>query len=249
VSGLLGQLLLYGSATIAAGAPATVPWRLAARPTDDPARRPHAGIVWLLAGLLPLGLVSILALLAQVPDQAVDAGLLPISHTLPGRLLALLFPLVLAAVIVLALGAERVDPLAWRLAAVLGILLAGAAAWFLERLRAAAGTPASGWPWLVLIACRWIWVITAGEVVAPGRTRWAPWAALALAPWVICLPEPVRGSVWPLTSLTVGAAAVALLAARWVPPSLRRPVLAVGVLLLAALWVEAARISASFGAP
>jgi hypothetical protein len=244
---VITNALLVWVAMMGAGALGVVAWSLADGVTASGSRwKPMTG--WLLAALLPVVVVAGLALLTQMPEEAMAAGLLPLSHSLPGKLLLLLLPLVLATSAVLGIGGARLSPAAWRTAAALGALQVIAAAWFLERLREGGGPSATGWRWGLLVVCRALAVLAVAETVAPGRPFWVFWAGLAVVPSFLLLPDPLREALAPIAGSTALAAVVALLAARWLPRAWRRTAVLLGSILLAVLWVEAARVASSFAA-
>src|SRR5579863_9140498 len=244
---MISNLLLALVTMLGFGAPVVVLWSLTDGATASWSRwRPWIG--WLLAAFLPLAIVAGFALLTQMPDAAIAAGLLPLSHSVPGKLLLLLLPAVLAALILLGAGGPQVQASALRLVGGLGLPLVMDAAWFLERLREGGGPSSSGWRWCLLVGCRALAILAASEVLSPRRPIWTFFAGLAVIPSFLVMPEALREALAPIAADTALAATAALLAARWLPARLRRPAVALGALLLGVLWLEAARVSSSFAA-
>ncbi len=242
------------------GAQAVVPWRLAAGGrigggsggAHGSGRNEGGGSgaaafrAWRLAAL-PLavaGLVAAFALANRSPDAAVAGHLVPLTMTTPGRLLAVLVPAMLGAALVGCLAGRRLDPRGLRLVAAFGAAAAAAAGWAGELLRIGEGPPSPLWKLLLLAACRLALALAAGEAVAPGRPLWAAAGGVALAVYLPLLPANLRGPLWAEDlQLTCAAAALLLAAARWLPPALRRPALATGVVLAAIVLAHAGRVS------
>ncbi len=237
------------------GAQAVVPWRLRRagvgvgdaegngeprRAAGDPRRR------WAYAAL-PLLLAASLAALVYLrarPDAAFAAGLSPLLASLPGRLLALLSGALLACDLVLALGRGRLESQGWPIAAVFGLASLAAASFAAELLRVGEG-PSSPLPVLLLAAaCRLLVALGAGEVLAPGRPLLALLAGLALPLYLLLLPAQLsRPLVASAGWLPLAASAALFLAARFLPPRLRRPGLAAAVLLAGVFLGLAADLS------
>jgi len=234
MSGLLAAIVL-----VAWGGQAVAPWRL--RRGNEAARRlwGHAALPLLLTGTL-----AALLYVRDRPDAALAAGLSPLLATLPGRILTLLLAALLGADLILALGKGRVEDLGWPLAATLSLLFLAAASLGAELLRVGEGQRG---PLPLLFAaagCRLLVTLGAGEAVAPGRPLLAALAGLALPLYFLCLPPRlahtlVAGGSW----LTLAAAAVLFLAARWLPASLRRPTVIAAALLAGLFFAQAGDLS------
>jgi hypothetical protein len=244
------------------GAQAAVPWHLghlAAAGTDPGAAggsgpaaggagepRWRAWRAWRLASL-PLavaGLVAAVALANRNPDATIAGHLMPLTASTPGRLLAVLVPAMLGASLVGSLAGRRLDRQGLRLVAAFGAAAVGAAGWAGELLRTGEGPVSPLWRLLLLAACRLALALAAGEIVAPGRPRWPAAAGAALAAYLPLLPTALRGLLWAgELQLTCAAAALLLAAARWLPPALRRPALATGIVLAAIVLAQAGRVS------
>jgi hypothetical protein len=242
----MAELALFVLLLAGWGAPAVAPWRLAGAPRE--LRRAWA---WTAPTLLLAAAVGAFGLLAARPDQAVGAGLAPLGASLPGRLLLPLVPALFAATLVAAFAWERLEGIGWRILAALGVAALGTVAWAWERL----GEPGEPWPggepapagppwaFVLRVGCRAALALGAGELLAPGRAVCAPLAGLALPLYFLLLPGAVRLPLWQHGGApTLAAATLVLLAARWLPASLRRPALAAGALLAAAFLVEADRV-------
>jgi hypothetical protein len=241
------------------GAQAAVPWHLGhlAAAGADPGAAGDSGPaaagageprwrVWRLASL-PLavaGLVAAVSLANRNPDATIAGHLMPLTASTPGRLLAVLVPAMLGASLVGSLAGRRLDRQGLRLMAVFGAAAVGAAGWAGELLRTGEGPVSPLWRLLLLAACRLALALAAGEIVAPGRPRWSVAAGAALAAYLPLLPTALRGLLWAEElQLTCAAAALLLAAARWLPPALRRPALATGIVLAAIVLARAGRVS------
>jgi hypothetical protein len=260
-------LLLF---LVAWGAQVTVPLRLAAAAPattlegDGDAERTAAPtasrrrLLWSLASfpLALAGVVAGLALADRNPDAAIAARLTPLLASTPGRLLAVLAPaLVAGAIIAGVAGVARIAALAgraggrldgtgYRLAAALGLAACAAAAWAGELLRAGEGPPCSPARLALLAGCRLALALAGGELLTPGRPRWAMAGGAALLAYLPLLPPEVRHVLWSQRyQLTCGAAALLLLPARWLPRALRPLALAAGLLLGAVALAQAGRAS------
>jgi len=238
--------LLLALVSFAWGAHAVLPWRLRRGDREGVGRGgwARAALPVLLAGALGALLYA-----RARPDAALASGVLPLTANHPGRLLLLLAAAVLAVDLVLTFGWRRLEDAGWKIAAVFGLLLAAAAAFAAELMRVGEGP---GGPLLLLAgaaACRLGVLLAAGELTAPGRSWLPPLAGLALPLYLYFLPEELRhpflaGGHW----LTLGAAALLLLASRWLPTRLRRPGLAAAVVLASLAFAQAAEISQSLSA-
>jgi hypothetical protein len=235
--------LLLGGLLLAWGAQALLPWRLAGLPAE--VRRSRA---WIPLALLIAGTLAAFAHLQAHPDAAVTQGLYPFRASNVGRILTILFP-ALALADALLVGARRsLEPLGWRIAAGFGLAFLLAASWAAELLRMGEG-PASGPVALAaLVVLRSLISLGAAEALAPGRPAFAVAAGLALPLHALLLPAVLAHALhgqW----ITLGAAALLFLGARWLPGSLRRPALVAAVLLAGLYFGEAARLSQAVASP
>jgi len=264
---LLDALLLF-VLLVAWGSQATVPWRLAqtaaAAPPPVPLPPPPDGgaagapggdaaapdrdrLLWRLAAL-PLalaGLIAAFALANRNPDAVIAAHLVPLLQSTPGRLLALLAPALVATTLITTLAGARLGGAGERLAAALGLLTCAAAAWAGELMRAGDGPAGSELRFALLAGCRLALLLAAGELLSPGRPRWpAAAGGIALLAYLLLLPQELRTVLWSEgLQLTCGAAALLLLAARWLPRALRRLALAAALLLAAVALSQAGHVS------
>jgi hypothetical protein len=252
IAPLIDPLLLWlGLATL--GAHVTVPWRLAGAPAELRRR-------WQLMALPALwtGLLAFFAGLLLHPDRAVAGGL----ATFPGgnafsRLLSGLF-LAAAALDLLLLvaghrfGDARRSAAGWRLAGAAAVPLLIAYCLAAEVVRVGEGPlgePLLVWP---AVLARGALALSAGELWLPGRPPWgshfrplwSPVAALALPVYFLALPPPVRFGLVELgLPVTLTAAGLLLVAARWLPARYRKAALAAGLLLAAIVLSQAAALS------
>jgi hypothetical protein len=234
---------------LAWGSQAVAPWRLrrSDRPESEAARHlwGHIALPLLLAGALA-GILSV----HERPDAAMAAGLSPLFATLQGRLLTLFFAALLGADLILALGKSRIENLGWPLAAALGLLFLAAASLAGELLRVGESERGPLPFLLAAAACRLLVTLGAGEGIATGRPLLAIAAGLALPLYLIFLPRPLqRAIVGGGPSLTLAAAALLFLAARWLPPSLRRPAVLAAALLAGLFLGQVADLSQAMPAP
>lgn len=227
------------------GTQAAVPWRLAGA-------EPRARRLWTFAALplLALGTLAAFWYVEGHPDAAIAPGLYPLRSSRPGRALLTLLPATALAGLVTAAGWRRMEAAGWRIAAVLGFAFLAAGSWAGELVRTGEG-PASAPPVLaLLVTCRLTLALAAGEIAAPGRPLAAVLGGLALPLYWLLLPFELADLLAGKGQrITLGAAAVLLLAARWVPPRLRRPTLAGGILLAGLFLARAADLSQSLGSP
>ena len=242
--------LLLGWLLLAWGAQAVVPWRLAASRADLTPERRQRVRPWAVA-LLPLLAAGALAAFAYAnrhPDAALAQGLYPLSASRLGLLLAVLLA-ALALVDLVAAGAGRgFEPAAWRLAAGFGLTFLLAASLAGELLRIGEGPESDLIPLLVLAGLRLLLALAAAETLAPGRPLLAPFAGIALPLYVLLLPARLARALWGgPAAFTLLAAAVLLLAARWLPASLRRLALGAATLLAGLLLAQAALLSQRLG--
>ncbi|MFL6194964.1 MAG: hypothetical protein ACJ75H_12385 [Thermoanaerobaculia bacterium] len=240
IDGVLFAALLLGW-----GIQAVAPWRLAGM---EPERRR----LWVLM-LLPLLVVGALAAvqLAQThPDAAVSQRLYPLLASKPGRALAILFPALALSDIVLAAGWSRLEPAGWRIASGFGLAFLLAASWAGELLRTGEGPESATGPLIALVILRALLSLGVAEALAPGRPLLATVAGLTLPLYLLLLPGPlaqalIRRNHW----LTLAAAALLLLAARWLPARLRRPSLLAAALLAGLFLGEAGNLSQGLAPP
>jgi hypothetical protein len=238
---VLPDILLLAIVLVAWGAQVVLPWRCRPAAADGP----RAGGPLVLLGPLALaGVVAAYYLVDRNPDAAIAAHLVPLLATRIGALLAVLVPAQLAAALVATVAGRRLDPLACRILVGLGLATCIALGAAQELLRAGGGPTSSELFMLFLVACRLALSLAAGELVAPGRPRGAVAAGLTLPlyPWL--LPLALRREILHQgLAISFGAAALLLLAARWLPQPLRRPALAGGVLLAAIALTQTAQIA------
>ena len=237
----MSEAPLLAIALVAWGSHAAAP--LAVR-DDLPARTRWR---WLA---LPLGGAAALALaltLATDPDRALAAGLgpLPIGTPRTGFLSFALF-LLLATDSLVAAGGEKLGRKGFTLAGIVGLVALVPSSWIYELLRAGEG-PTGSLPWLIAATvARILLALAAGELLAPGRPRWAALAPIAIPLSFFSLPAAVRSILVaggdPATYL---AAAVLLTASRWLPERFRKVALGAGVVLTAIALARAATASAA----
>jgi hypothetical protein len=245
---LIADGLLLAWALLAWGAQAVLPWRLAGM-TEIDAERRRAGAL----ALLPLFLTGALAALFHVlrhPDAAVVQRLFPLAASGSGRTLTVLFCAVLVSDLLLFLTWRRLEAAGWRIVAGFGLAFLLAATWAAELTRVGEGPESGLLPFLALVALRTLAALGAAEALAPGRPLLAAAAGPGLLLYGLLLPARLSYALgahgqW----LTLGAAALLLLGARWLPANLRRPAL-LGATLLAGLCLgQAARLSQEIGTP
>ena len=237
--------LLLGWLLLAWGAQALLPWRLAGLDTE---RRRFGALA-----LLPLLLTGALAAFFYVlrhPDAAVVQGLFPLGASRAGRALTVLFFALASADLLLFFTWRRLEASGWRIAAGFGLVFLLTTAWAGELIRTGEGPESAAVPFLALVALRALAAVGAAEALAPGPPRLAVAAGPGLLLYGLALPAQLahalgRHGQW----LTLAAAALLLLGARWLPLPLRRPAL-LGATLLAGLYLgEAARLSQELGVP
>jgi hypothetical protein len=236
---------LFAWLLLAWGAQVVFPWRLAA--LDPERRRP-----WVLA-LLPLLVTGALAAFAAVqlhPDAALVQGLYPFGASALERGLAVLFSALALADALIATGWRRMEAAGWKIAAGFGLAFLLAATWVAELMRTGEGPASAPLAFLALVALRMLLALGAAEALAPGRPLLAPAAGLALPLYALLLPAPLAHALgshgrW----LTLAAAALLLLAARWLPPALRRPALLAGTLLAGLCLGQATHLSQGLSQP
>jgi hypothetical protein len=240
VDGLLLAWLL-----LAWGAQAVLPWRLAGLDAE----RRRAGAL----ALLPLFLTGALAAFLYTvrhPDAAIVQELYPPGASRSGRALAVLFFTQALSALLLFFVWRRLEAAGWRIAAGFGLVFLLAATWAAELMRIGEGPQGTVVPFLTLVALHTLAALGAAEALAPGRPLLAAAAGSGLLLYGLLLPAPLAHSLaahrqW----ITLGAAALLLLGARWLPATLRRPAL-LGAALLAGLYLgQAARLSQEIGLP
>lgn len=227
------------------GTQAAVPWRL-------PGAEPRTRRAWAFAALplLVLGTLAAFWYVEAHPDAAIAPGLYPLRASRPGRALLVLLPALALAGLVAAAGWRRMEAAGWRIIAGFGLVFLAAASWAGELVRTGEGPASAPSALALLVLCRLTLALAAGEIAAPGRPLLAVAAGLALPLYWLLLPAELADLLagagqW----VTLGGAAVLLLAARWVPPRLRRPALAGGVLLAGLFLARATDLSQTLGSP
>ena len=241
------QLLVLGLHVV-------VPWRLAKLPGDLAASLPAAlpgdlqgdltpGTVdckrlWALVAtplLLAAAVAALFTLDARV-DAAIAWGLSWPPRSIPALAVGFTAVAVALADLVLLAGFRKLEPAGWRVAAGLALLLLAAASCAGELLRLGRGPAAGLAAILVAALCRVTLALAAGEA-GSGPVRWlTPLAGTALPFTLLGFSAPLRATLGA-DLLTLGAATLLLVAARFLPPSLRRPAALAGV-LLAALFLD-----------
>lgn len=220
-----------------------VPLRLAVAAEDGSKR------AWSLAApaaLLTAVLVTALAI-AYRPDDAIATVLtFPIRDSIPARLIAV----VLSALALVDCGTvfawRRLEPAAWRVVALFGLLGVAAHAFGSELLRIGWGPGGSATRIVLAALLRLPLALAAAELVL-GRPRWfCPLAAPSLlaAAWI--WPGEAKQALG--SDLLTLLAAVALLAsARFVSPVLRRLTGTAGLLLAILFLARSAEMSRVLG--
>lgn len=240
---LIADGLLLGWLLLAWGAQAVLPWRLAGL---EPERRRSGALA-----LLPLFLTGALAAFFYVlrhPDAAVVQQLYPLGASRTGRTLTVLFFALMVSDLLLFLTWRRLEAVGWRITAGFGLVFLLATAWAAELTRIGEGPEGTLPPFLALVALRALVALGAAEALSPGRPLLAIAAGPALFLYGLFLPAQLAHALgahgqW----LTLAAAALLLLGARWLPAPLRRPAL-LGATLLAGLYLgQAARLSQGLG--
>jgi len=230
------------------GLHALVPWRLArfappaaeaaALPAGPPADSSDRRQLWALVAT-PLLLAAALAGLFTVGarlDAALAWGLSWPPRSLPALALVAAGLAVGLSNLVLLAGYRKLEPAGWRIAAGLGAALLVAASLAGELLRLGRG-PAAGLSGIAIAALiRVALAFAAGEAAAGPARGFATLAGAALPLSLIAFSVPVRATLGP-DVITLGAATLLLLAARFLPLSLRRPAALAGV-FLAALFLD-----------
>lgn len=215
------------------GLHALAPWRLA-----------HAGEaprrLWgqaALPALLAAGIGALFGLNARV-DSALAWGLTWPPASLPALSLAVAAGAVALLDLLLFFAWRGLDPLAWRLAALLGGLLVAAGSFAGQLLQVGRG-PTPGLAALLLGTFARLALAGAAAEATLAQPRWfAPLAGLALPLSAGVYSTALRDALGP-ELITLAAATALLLVARFVPAPLRRPAVA-AALLLAALFLARA---------
>ncbi len=194
--------------------------------------------LWALVAT-PLLLASAVAALFTVGarlDAAIAWGLSWPPRSIPALAIAFTAAAVFLCDLLLLAGFRKLEPIGWRVAAGLALALLAAACFGGELLRLGRG-PAAGLAGILVAAlCRLPLALAAGEAAA-GPVRWlTTLAGFALPFSLLGFAAPVRATLGA-DLLTLGAATLLLLAARFLPLSLRRPAALAGV-LLAALFLD-----------
>lgn len=233
------------AALLGLGAHTVVPARLAGSAAEGPRRR------WALAALplLAAALVAVLVWLRDQPDPllGVSWGSDPLT-TFAGRS-ALLLVTALAVGDLLALWAyRRLEAAGWRLLAVAAVpaLLAGSL--FLEIVRVGHGPRTTAGALALATLCRTASALGTGEALAPGqRPLWTVPAGLILPSYPLALPPAVREMLVAEGGLlTLGAAALLFLTARWLPARLWRPAVLAAAVLAALAFAQTTALAGRF---
>ncbi len=245
--------LLFALILAAWGAQAAVPVRLA---RADEATR----LLWARAAL-PLALAGALVALVVLradPDAALASGLAPFLGRIPGRLVALSLAALLLADLVLFAARTRLEAAGWWTVAGFGVANLAVASYAAELLRIGEGPKSPAALIAAGAACRLLVGLGAGELLLPARRGTAgdgsrPVAAvaagLALPASFLLLKVDLRAALLDTGAwLTLAAAALLFVAARWLPVRLRRPALAAAVLLAGLYFGQAAELSANLAA-
>lgn len=224
------------------GAHALLPWRLAR--SGEAARRLWARLALPALGLA-LGATGV-ALRAD-PDPAVAWGLTGFLGGSPAaRVLTVVAAAVALADLVLFFAGERLDPRGWQLLGLFGAAGLAAATFGSEMLRMGWGPvprPAALW---TAAALRLPLALAAAELALGPPRRWAPAAGPALVAAFLLWPAELRRALG-IDLLTLAAAAALLIAARFLPASLRRPAGGAGLLLAVLFLARSAAVSAILG--
>jgi hypothetical protein len=242
---MIADGLLLGWVLLAWGAQAVLPWRLAGLAAE----RRRFGALALPPLLLTGGLAAFLYVLRH-PDAAIVQRLYPLGASRPGRALAVLFPALTVADLLLCFGWRRLDAAGWRIAAGLGLVFLLATTWAAELIRVGEGPESALFPLIVLALLRALLALGAAEALAPGRPVLAAAAGPGLLLYGLLLPARLAQDLgghgqW----LTLAAAALLLLGARWLPLPLRRSALLSATLLAGLYLGQAAGLSAGLGSP
>lgn len=230
-----------------------LPWRLAriaTRPVppspESPAsptppatiESPDRRQLWAMLAaplLLAAALAGVLTLNVRL-DAALAWGLRWPPASLPALVLGFAGLATFLSDLILFAGFRKLEPAGWRIAAGLGGILLLAASVTGELLRTGRG-PSAGLAGLAIAAlCRIPLALAAAEAISGPVRRIAALAGVALPLSLLAFPPGLRSALGADLA-TLGAATLLLLAARFLPPSLRRPATLAGV-LLAALFLD-----------
>lgn len=240
LSGLILAFLL-----LAWGAQAVTPWRLPGVPAER--RRPWASS---LLPLLAAGALAAFHFAQSHPDAAVYQRLYPLWSSRPGRLLAILFPALALADLVAMTGWRRLEDAGWRINAGFGLVFLLAASWAGELMRIGEGPESGPLVLASLVVLRTLLALGVAEALAPGRPVFAAIAGAALPFYYLLLPSAVAAVLWRSgQGITLGAASLLLLAARWLPQTLRRIALIGAALMIGLLFARAGDLSQALSAP
>ncbi len=243
------QLLVLGLHVV-------VPWRLAGLPQGAAAGTPGAASVaatvqerrrlWALVAT-PLVLAAAIAglfTLGERIDAAIAWGLTWPPVSFPAMALACAAAAVALADLLLLVGFRKLEPAGWRIAAGLGGVLLLAASFAGELLRLGRGPAAGLSGLLVAVLCRVLLALAAGQAASGPVRGWATLAGAALPLTLLASAAPVHATLGADLP-TLGAAALLLFVARFLPLSLRRPAVLAGVLLAALFLDRAGDLSAA----
>lgn len=215
-----------------------LPWRLARLAPPAAAETPDRRQLWALIAaplLLAAALAGLFTLGARL-DAALAWGLVWPPRSVVALSLAFAGVAVGLADLLLFFGFRRLEAVGWRIAAGLGGFLLLAASVAGELLRLGRG-PMTGLAGLAIAAlCRVPLALAAGEASSGPVRGFATLAGVVLPFSLVGFAAPVRALLGE-DLLTLGAAVLLLLAARFLPPALRRPAALAGV-LLAALFLD-----------
>ncbi|MEO8196073.1 MAG: hypothetical protein ABI689_05080 [Thermoanaerobaculia bacterium] len=215
-----------------------VPWRLARLAPPAAAGTPDRRQLWAMVAtplLLAAALIGLFTIGARL-DAALAWGLVWPPRSVAALSLVFAGIAVGFADLLLFFGFRRLEPAGWRIAAGLGGFLLVAASVAGELLRLGRG-PMTGLVGLAVTAlCRVPLALAAGEASSGPVRGFAALAGVALPFSLLAFAAPLRAMLGA-DLLTLGAAVLLLLAARLLPPSLRRPAALIGV-LLAALFLD-----------
>jgi hypothetical protein len=234
---LLLNLVVWGGHTL-------LPFRLAADSAAERERR-----LWALAALPALGLSVVLTAVAVGldPEPAVAWSLHDLAAgSRPALAVAVAVAAVALADLLGLLGWRGFEATAWRLWGGVGALGLAAVTTASELVRIGWGPVGGGAALAAAALLRAPLALAAAEIVA-GAPRWAtPLAGLGLPAAVALWPAPLRAALGA-DRLTIAAAVLLLLAARWLPARLRRLAGAAGVLLAAIFLARAGHLSQVLG--
>jgi hypothetical protein len=225
------------------GGHALLPFRLAAGAAEAERR------LWALAALPAVGLSVVLTAVAVGldPEPAVAWSLHDLATgSRPALVVAVAVAAVALADLIGWFSWRGFDATTWRLWGAVGGLGLAAVTSASELVRIGWGPVAGGAALAAAALLRAPLALAAAEIVA-GAPRWAtPLAGVALPAAVALWPPALRAALGA-DRLTLAAAVLMLLAARWLPARLRRPAGAAGVLLAAIFLARAGDLSQVLG--